>query len=113
MPVPWTQIIQWVPPIIELSRDLLARSKRGAPVVPPASRIGADIPAATLEDLRLRVVALEDNERRQAELVTKMAEQQARVTEAVVDLHRRIRRLATIALVAAVVAVVAAVVSWR
>ncbi len=109
MPVPWTQILQWVPPILELSRDLLQRTRRastagagGAPSAAAASagRAVEDVSPQALQqgvaDLRQRVAALEDNERRQAELVADMASQLAKLSEAVVALHRQSRIMALV-----------------
>ncbi len=104
MPLPWTQIIQWVPPIVELSRDLLQRSKQR-----PAS--GTDLtPIDSTADMASRVAALEENERRQAELVSQMAQHQGQLSTAVVELHAKLQRLtrwliaATLVLTAAIVA---------
>lgn len=99
MPVPWVQIIQWVPPIVELSRDLLQQTKRIAGASPPASGADADVVA--------RIAALEENERRQAELVNRMAEHQAQLSSAIVALHERARRLTVVIIVAAVAIVIA------
>lgn len=120
MPLPWLQIIQWVPPIIELSRDLLQRTRR-MQRTPPASATdpNLDLPAlATPEarmqaqataivDLRQRVAVLEENERRQAELVSDMATQLGNLSDAVLALHRQVRLVAMGALVVAIVAAVA------
>jgi hypothetical protein len=86
MAVPWTQIIRWAPQIIGLSQELLKRS-RGLPAATTTVRAGED------GDLALRVASLEENERRQAELVERMAEQQAELARAVITLHRRQRWL--------------------
>ena len=43
------------------------------------------------------MVSLEENERRQAELVSQMAEQLAGVARAVTDLHRRVLWLTAVA----------------
>ena len=80
MPVPWMQIVQLVPSIVDVSRELMKRSKR----VPEA---GAP---AGMEEAAARIAALEDNERRQAELVNQMAQQMAALTRAVTVLHRRV-----------------------
>jgi hypothetical protein len=93
MAVPWAQIIQWAPQIISLSRDLLGRSRELA-AKPP-------VPVAPTDELPVRVAALEENERRQAELVQRMAEQQAQLSKAVVALHRRQRMLVIAVLVLA------------
>lgn len=100
MPIPWKQLLSFTPQIIELSRDLLrsARSK------PADARL---VRAADSGDLAQRVAALEENEHRQAELVERMATQQAELSRAVVTLHRRQRWL-----LVAVVAL-AAVLAWR
>ena len=49
--------------------------------------------AADPDNVPARVTALEENERRQAELVEKMAAQQAELSKAVVSLHKRQRAL--------------------
>jgi hypothetical protein len=100
MPVPWKQLIMFAPQIIDLSRELLGRA-RGKPTATPLTR------AADEGDLSQRVAALEENERRQAELVERMATQQADLSRAVVALHRRQRWLV------AAVAALAALLAWR
>jgi hypothetical protein len=60
-----------------------------------------------------RISTLEENERRQAELVTSMAEQLAQLTTAVTALHERTRRLLLGQVAIAVVAVVALVLVLR
>ena len=85
MPVPWLQIVQLVPSIVDVSRELLKKTKRQ----PPAS---IDAPLARDEDtaaLLARIATLEENERRQAELVNQMAEQIAALSRAVTNLHQR------------------------
>jgi hypothetical protein len=102
MAVPWIQIIRWAPQIITLSRELLHRSQRTSqpdPATPPGER----------EDLA-RITALEENERVQAQLVERMAEQQAQLTRAVLALHAR-QRLLLVAIGVLVVAVI--VLGWR
>jgi hypothetical protein len=86
MPVPWKQIIDWAPQIITLSRDLLARA-RASKAATPQTR------AADSSDVGARLAALEENERRQAELVDRMATQIEQLTRAVTALHRRQRWL--------------------
>jgi N-methylhydantoinase B/oxoprolinase/acetone carboxylase alpha subunit len=99
MAVPWNQIIRWAPHLITLSRELLQRSRR-APAQAPLVR------AEDRADLAARIAALEENERRQAELVEQMAEQQAVLARAVTALHRRQKWLV------ATVVVLAALVAW-
>jgi hypothetical protein len=86
MGVPWTQILRWAPEIITISRELLQRSRRA----PQTTEL---VRAEDHTDLAARVAALEENERRQAELVERMAEQQVGLARAVLELHRRERYL--------------------
>jgi uncharacterized coiled-coil protein SlyX len=79
MPVPWLRIVQLVPSILDVSRELLRKSHS---LPPPA--VSGDV-----ENAAARVTRLEENERRQAELISEMAEQIAQLTRAVTLLHRR------------------------
>lgn len=97
MAVPWTQIIQWAPQILNLSRELLQRARRTGPA--EKSLVRAENP----EDQAARIAALEENERRQAELVDRMALQLEQHSRALVSLHRQVRWL-----IAALVVLVAA-----
>jgi hypothetical protein len=98
MALPWLQIVQLVPSIVDVSRELLKKNKR-SPVDPNA-------PQGAVE-LAGRVATLEDNERRQAELVSQMAEQLAVLTKLVVELRSRVLWLTAGAAIATVIAVVA------
>ena len=100
MAVPWLQIVQLVPSIVEVSRELLKRSKR---LPEPGT---APMPQDT-EELAQRVLMLEENERRQAELVNQMAQQMSNLTRALTALHRQALWLGGTAIVALIVAVVA------
>lgn len=90
----------FTPQIIDLSRELLRRARARPGETTPSPVTGEG-------DVAQRLAALEENERRQAELVERMAMQQAELSRAVVTLHRRQRWL-----VAAVV-VLAALLAWR
>jgi len=90
----------FTPQIIDLSRELLKRA-RGKP------EGSALVRAPDEADLTQRIAALEENERRQAELVERMATQQAQLARAVVSLHRRLRWLG------AAVVVLAIALVWR
>lgn len=100
MAVPWLQIVQLVPSIVEVSRELLKRTKR----LPETGE--APLPQDT-DELVQRVLMLEENERRQAELVNQMAQQMSNLTRALTALHRQALWLGGTAIVALVVAVVA------
>src|SRR3954468_3096607 len=82
--VPWLKIVQLAASIIDMSRELLKLSKKTPEQAPTVLN--------TLEsesELARRIVALETNERRQAELVNQMAQQLEVLSEAVTVLHRR------------------------
>jgi hypothetical protein len=109
MPVPWLKIVQLMPSILDVSRELLKRTRRS-----PSSETAAAVsgPSGT-PALDARVGALEDNERRQAELVTTMADQLAQLTAAVTALHSQARRLLIGQVATAVIAVIAVVFAVR
>lgn len=87
MAVPWAQIIQWAPQILNLSRELLQRARRTRPA--EKSLVRAEDP----QDQAARIAALEENERRQAELVDRMAAQLEQHARALLSLHRQQRYL--------------------
>jgi hypothetical protein len=82
MPVPRLQIEQLVPSILDVSRELLRKTRR-LPTLP--AEAGSEDQSALA-----RIATLEDNERRQAELINQMAEQIAGLTRAVTVLHLRV-----------------------
>ena len=102
MPVPWIQIVRLMPSILEVSRELLKRTRRSS-----STELATDDRGPVT--LEARVTVLEDNERRQAELDSGMAEQLDKITHAVTALHTQIRRLAIFLVVTGVVAVIALV----
>jgi len=106
MAVPWLQIVQLVPSIVEVSRELLKRTKR----LPPPEEM--PLPQ-TADELTQRVLQLEENERRQAELVSQMAEQLSNVTRALTALHRQVMWLSGISAVAVIAALVAVGIAAR
>jgi len=101
--MPWLQIVRLVPSILDVSRELLKRTKRL-----PAANDG-ELVALPPDELGPRIAALEDNERRQAELVNQMAEQNAALARAVSTLHSRLIRLGVATGVVGILAVVALV----
>ena len=101
MAVPWLQIVQLVPSIVEVSRELLKRTKR-LPQQPQETSL-----PQTPDELAQRVITLEENERRQAELVSEMAQQLANVTRALTALHRQVMWLSGISAVGVIGALVA------
>jgi hypothetical protein len=109
MPVPWLQIVNLMPSILDVSRELLRRARK----LPPTE---IQLPNDTAERAKLleaRVRALEDNERRQAELIQSMADQLAQLADAATALHKVTRWLIGGLVVTAAVAVGALVVALR
>jgi len=108
MPVPWIQIVSLMPSILEVSRELLKRTRK----LPGPVALGGpkDSPAASIE---ARLSALEENERRQAELITTMAAQLSQLTAAASALHKLTRWLILGQALTAVVAIAAVVVALR
>ncbi|NJO13597.1 MAG: hypothetical protein HC872_09160 [Gammaproteobacteria bacterium] len=109
MPVPWLQIVQLMPTILDVSKELLKRSRR-TPGAPPPPAVSADSSTAGLQ---ARIAALEENEQRQAELVSTMADQLAQLTAAATTLHKQVRRLLAGQVAALVVALLAVLVALR
>jgi hypothetical protein len=106
MRVPWSQIVQLMPSILDVSRELLKRTREPAP--------GAQLPSLpAAADLEARLIVLEENEQGQAELSTRMADQLAQLTTAVTALHRLVRWLVIGQVVTAVVAITAVVLALR
>jgi hypothetical protein len=101
MPVPWKEIVQFMPTIIDFSRELLRHTR------PPANEHLARL--SPMDEVKERLSALEENEQRQVDLSTRMAEQLAQLTAAVTVLHRHVRWL-LIALSATAALAVAALV---
>jgi hypothetical protein len=101
MALPWLQIVQLVPSIVDVSRELLKKNRR--PEFDP------NVPH-TMNEVEARIAMLEDNERKQAELVSQMAEQIAIMTKLVVELRSRTLWLAAGTVLALILAIVALVV---
>ena len=108
MAVPWLQIVNLMPSILDVSRELLRRTRK----LPSAE--AAVIAEERREDpYHARIRALEENERGQAELVKNMADQLSQLTLAASALHKVTRRLIVAQAVAAIVAIVALVAALR
>jgi hypothetical protein len=84
MSVPWLKIVQLVPSIVDVSRELLKLSKRAPPRPVEPNTVESE------SALAQRILALEENERRQAELVSQMAQQLEVQSQAITALHRRV-----------------------
>jgi hypothetical protein len=109
MAVPWLQIVNLMPSILDVSRELLKRARKT-----PAGELPPPSDSEQRSDpLDRRVRALEENERRQAELVKTMADQLAQLADAATALHKVTRWLIAGLAGSAAVAVAALVLALR
>ena len=113
MPVPWAQIFRLMPSILELSHELLRRTRRLTPDESPAPGAGPDQQESAIVLLEERIGRLEELERNQAELVGNMAEQLEQLTTAATALHRQCRLLTAGLTVTGAVALAALIVAVR
>jgi hypothetical protein len=97
MAIPWNQVTKLAGPIVEVALELLKLTKQ----TPRAAALASQ----NHEALAARIAALEENERRQAELVARMAEQLASITRAMDVLHKRVLWLSAASVIAVVIAV--------
>jgi hypothetical protein len=111
MPVPWAQIVRLMPSILELSHELLRRTRRLKPGEAPTS-VPNETDSAVIM-LEERIGRLEDLERKQAELVRSMAEQLEQLTTAATALHRQSRMLIAGLAVTGAVALAALILAIR
>ena len=108
MAVPWLQIVRLMPSILDVSRELLKRTRKA-----PSTETAVIGEEGGAERYETRIRALEENERRQAELVQSMADQLSQLTLAATALHKITRWLLVTQAVTTVVAVAALVVALR
>jgi len=97
--VPWKQVVAMLPAIMQTAKGLLNATRRES-IVPIEV---ADSPRG----LALRVEELEENERIQAELVKKMAEQQQGLAEGLEFMAARITALIWLAAIALILSLTA------
>jgi hypothetical protein len=90
-----------MPSILDVSRELLKRTRK-LPASDAEATVEQDDPVAALG---ARIRRLEENERRQAELVTTMADQLSQLTTAAAALHTMTRWLIAGQAITAIVAV--------
>ena len=100
MAIPWFQIVKLVPEIVSVSKQLLHQTQT-------VRRSGSE---RALEE---RVAELEENERKQADLVAQMAQEIAGMIEAGTALQRRCAAAIVVAVVSLLVAVIAVIVAMK
>jgi hypothetical protein len=97
MAIPWFQIVKLVPEIVSLSKQLLQQTKTDQ--------------SSGAKPLEARVVELEVNERKQAELVASMAQQMAAMADALTALRNQLsafRLISIISILSAIAAIILA-----
>jgi hypothetical protein len=95
--VPWKQVITMLPSIVKTARSLMVRNQ------PAVSGTIHD----SHQDLVMRVEQLEENERMQADLVKRMAENQQGLAEGLQFMAARINALIWLAAIALILALAA------
>lgn len=92
--IPWGDVIEATPGIVKGARKMFSRTQETtAPdAAPAASPAGTDWPARVAE-LEARLVQMAEQQRASAQLVETLAEQNARIVEAVEILRVRTRLL--------------------
>ena len=93
MAVPWARLALLAPTVLGLARELLQPKK-------PAQ-------APPLKDLEARLAAIQDTQRKEAEVVHALAEQTAALADAAAALRRQSRVILGVAIAGAVLAAIA------
>lgn len=78
--LPWIKILTTGASVVEIARDIYVTVKRTNKAVPESN-------SPTISDLQIKIKLLEENEERQASLLTKMAEQQKTIADRVLILY--------------------------
>ncbi|NLP10939.1 hypothetical protein GX408_11155 [bacterium] len=86
--IPWKSILPYVPTVVETARELMRNL--GKPTAIQSHATMKDVPAVGLSR---RVLQLEENEARQAALVSQLAEQQQKLIESLRILESRVQML--------------------
>ncbi len=72
--LPWIKILTTGASVVEIARDIYVTVKRSNKALPDSNN-------PTVSDLQIKIKLLEENEERQAALLTKMAEQQKNIAD--------------------------------
>lgn len=88
--VPWGEVIQATPQIMQAARKLISNTRK-TPADVPAQPLGSGTPdqMAALQALQARLLQLEEDQRSSAVLIESLAEQNAQLVNAVDGLRRR------------------------
>ncbi len=96
--IPWKTILPYVPAVVETAKELLRNASK--------SKLSGQATAdGSPQNLLQRIEQLENNERKQAELIEKMAEQQQKLAESLRIVESRVQMLFWLTLALLMVAV--------
>jgi hypothetical protein len=91
--IPWGDVIEATPNIVKGARKIFARTQQAeAPVAHPAAATSADLPARVAQ-LESSLTQMAEQQKASARLIETLAEQNARIIEAVEILRMRSRLL--------------------
>jgi hypothetical protein len=108
--IPWGDVIEATPGIVKSARKIFARSQQAEEAATaPAAQSGD--PSSRIAQLEASLAALAEQQKASAQLIETLAEQNARIVEAVDTLRVRTRFLIVTCSVLAVTCVALAV--WR
>ncbi|HET7794771.1 MAG TPA: hypothetical protein VFL64_15420 [Rhizobacter sp.] len=105
--IPWGDVIEAAPQVVKGARKMFTRTQQPEPAAPAAP--AAD-PAERVSQLEARVARLQEQQQASAQLMETLAEQNARLVEAVEILRVRTRFLLVVSGVLAVV--LAGTIAW-
>ena len=108
--IPWSDVIEATPGIVKGARKMFSRSQQVEPQPPTsATESGADLPERLVQ-LEATVARLSEQQQASAQLIETLAEQNARIVQAIDILRVRTRLLIVVS--AALAALLAAAVLW-
>lgn len=99
--IPWSDVIDATPGIVKGARKLFARSLQAEPVAAPAAEAGSDL-ASRVAELETSLAQVTQQQKASAQLLETLAEQNARIVQAVDILRLRTRLLIGLSVVMAI-----------
>lgn len=109
--IPWGDVIEATPGIVKSARKIFARSQEAEDAATAPTAAASGDPAARIAQLEARLAELAEQQKASAQLIETLAEQNARVVDAIDRLRLRTRLLMVSCTLLAVA--LAAVLAWR
>ncbi len=109
--IPWGDVIEATPGIVKSARKIFARSQQAEDAAQAPAGAASGDPAARIAQLEASLAELAEQQKASAQLIETLAEQNARVVDAIDRLRVRTRLLMVSCTLLAVALV--AVVAWR